>query len=60
MDVVIVVQRQTDLLEVVLALRASSRLARLLHSRQQNRDQNRDNENHDQQFDEGESTAALT
>jgi hypothetical protein len=42
---------QADLLEVVLALASSGRLARLLDSRQKKRDQDGDNGNDDEQFD---------
>jgi len=54
---VVLVQRQCDLFEIVLALRPPSRLARVLHSRQQERNENRNNGDHDKQFDERESTS---
>ena len=45
-------QRQSDLLQVVLALRTACCLTRLLNGRQQQGDQNCDNRNHDEQFDQ--------
>jgi hypothetical protein len=48
--------RQTQLLEVVSALRAASRFPRLLHSRQEQGDQDRDDRDDNQQFDERETT----
>ena len=56
MHVVVVVQREANLLHVILALRAASGLTRLLHGRQQQADQNRDDRNHNQQFNEREAT----
>ena len=44
----VVVNRQPDLAQVVLALRPPSRLARLLHGRQQQCDQDCDDRDHDQ------------
>src|SRR5690606_7341152 len=49
-----VMDRQGQLLEVVLALRAASGLACLLNGGQEQGDEDRDNSDHDQQFDEGE------
>ena len=49
-DVVVVVQRQTILLEMVLALRSPCRFTSLLNRRQQERDQHRDDGDDDQQF----------
>ena len=51
----IVVQSESDLLEVVLALSPTRRLASLLHSGQQQCDQHGDNRDHDEQLDEGEA-----
>jgi catechol 2,3-dioxygenase-like lactoylglutathione lyase family enzyme len=53
-DVVVVVQGQTHLLEVVAALGPAGRLPRLLHRRQQQGDQDRDDRDHHQQFDQRE------
>jgi hypothetical protein len=50
--------RQADLLEVVLALRSPRRLARGLDRRQQERDQYPDNRDHNQQLDERKTTLA--
>ena len=44
------VQRQADLLQVVLALKSPGRLARRLHGRQEQRDQYPDNRDNDQEF----------
>ena len=55
MDIEIIVERQTELFQVVFALNATSRLAGLLYRRKQQGDQNRNNRNHDQQFDECET-----
>lgn len=54
--VVVVVQRQAQLLHVVAALGAPGRLARLLNRREQQGDQDCDDRNHDQQFNECETT----
>jgi hypothetical protein len=54
----VVVQRESELLEVVLALRATGGLPRLLYSRQEQRNQNGYNRNHDQQLDQRESAPA--
>ena len=56
--VVIVVERQPELLQVVLALGASRRLTSLLNRREQQGDQDRDDCDHDQEFDEGEAFLA--
>src|SRR5882724_5938898 len=55
--VVVVVDGQTDLLEVVLALEARRRLTDSLHGWDQQRDQDRDNGDYDEQFKQGESLA---
>jgi hypothetical protein len=46
------VQCQANLVQVVLALRAPRRLARLLDGRQQQGDQDRDDRDHHQQFNQ--------
>ena len=56
-DAVVVVDRQADLLEVVLALGASGRFARRLHGRQQQSDQHADDGDDHQQFDERKATS---
>ena len=58
-DVVVVVERQTDLLQVVLALHAAGRLARLLHGGKQQSNQQGDDGHHDQQFNQGEAAIPL-
>jgi hypothetical protein len=50
--VVKLVQGQADLLEIVLALRAATRLPRSLHRRQQERDENANDRDHHQQLHE--------
>jgi hypothetical protein len=54
-DIQIIVERETELFQVVFALNATSRLAGLLYRRKQQGDQNRNNRNDNQQFDECES-----
>jgi hypothetical protein len=56
--IVVVVQREADLFEVVLALRAPCGFPRLLHGRQQQRDQDRNDRDDDEQFDESEPAPA--
>src|SRR5262249_12074145 len=56
--VVVGVQGDADLLEVVLALGAGGGFADLLDGGQQQADQDGDDGDHDQQFDEGEGSAA--
>src|SRR5262249_47923851 len=51
---VIVVQGQSDLLQIVLALRPSCCLAGLLNGRQQQGDEDSDDRDHHQQLDQGE------
>jgi hypothetical protein len=48
----IIVNRQPDLLEIILALRPSRRLACLLYRRQQQRYQDRDDGDDNQQFNQ--------
>src|SRR5690606_22809087 len=55
-DIEVVVQSQSDLLEVVLALGAARRLAGLLDGGQQQGDQDGDDGDHYEQFDESEAT----
>ena len=45
-DIVVVVQRQADLLDVVLALRPPGGLSRLLNGRKEQGNQDRDDGNH--------------
>ena len=54
MHIVVVEKTEANLLEVVLTLAASGRLAGCLHSRQQQRDQDADDGDHDQQLDQCE------
>ena len=58
MGVVIVVQSDTNLLQIVLALCSASCLTSLLNSRQQLCDQDRDDRDHNQQLDQGEPRPA--
>jgi hypothetical protein len=51
------VQSQSQLFEVVFALRAAGCFASLLYGGQQQCDQNRDDGDHHQQFDQSESPA---
>ena len=51
----VVGQSQTELLEIVLAGRATSRLACLLNGRTEQRDENRDDRDHDEQLNERET-----
>ena len=55
MNVVIIMQRQTDLLEIVDALRTTRRLSGRLHGWQQQRDQNGDDRDHHQEFNQRET-----
>ncbi len=57
-DVVVVVHRQGDLLDIVDALGAAGRLAGRLHGRQQQGDQQGDDRDHHQQFDQGKAASA--
>jgi len=54
-DIVVIVQAETELFQVVFALRPAGRLPGLLHRRQQQGNQNRDDGNHHQQFNQGKS-----
>ena len=54
----VIVQCQSQLLEIVAALRLSRRFARLLHGGQEDRQQNADDRDGDQQFDQCEATFA--
>ena len=58
--VVIVVERDPDLLQVVDALGAAGGLAGGLHRGQQQGDQDRDDRDHDQQLDQRETATTLT
>ena len=57
--VVKIVDRQADVLEVVLALGAAGRFAGGLNRRQQQRDQDADDRDDDQQFDERKAAVAI-
>ncbi len=54
----IAMERQTDLLQIILALQPRRRLAHLLDGGHEQRDQNRDDGDDDEQFDEREGGAA--
>ena len=56
MNVMVVVQRQPDLLQIVLALRSPGGFACLLYRRQQKSDQNRNNCDHHQQLNQRKCT----
>src|SRR5205823_2458176 len=56
--VVVVVDRQAELFEVILATQPRRRLPHLLHRRQQQADQGRDNGNDDKEFDQRERQTA--
>jgi hypothetical protein len=51
----VVVHRQTELLQIVLALAPPRCFTGLLHSGQQERNQHRNDGNDNEQFDEGET-----
>jgi hypothetical protein len=55
-----IMQGQTDLFQMVDALRPPSRLAGGLHRGQQQRDQHTDNRNHDQQLDQRKASRPST
>ena len=55
--VVMILPRQADLFQIVLALRDPGRFPRRLNGRQQQRDQNADDGDDDQQLDKGERAA---
>ena len=57
MRVMVVVQSQTNLLQIVLALRPASRLTSLLNSRQQQRHQNGNDRDHHQQLNQRKTSA---
>lgn len=56
--VVIIVNRQPDLLQIIFALCPASSFARLLNCRKQKSDQNGDNGNHNQQLNQRKSGSA--
>ena len=58
-SVMIAVHGDSQLLEVVLALSATSGFACLLNGRQQQGNQNGDNRNHDQQFDQRKTAVTI-
>ena len=55
-DVMVIVAGESNLLEIVFALRAAGGFASLLDSRQQQRDKDRNDCDHDEKFDQREST----
>ena len=59
-DVVVIVECQSELLQVILALRTASCLASLLHCWQQQGHKNGDDRNHHQKFDQRKSAMAET
>ncbi len=56
MGVVVVVKRQPQLLQMILALCPASRFTSLLNGREQEGDEDRDDRDHHQQFNERERT----
>jgi hypothetical protein len=58
-DIVEVVESQTELLQIIFAARTAGRFPRLLHGGQQQRDQDGDNGDHNQQLDQGKSLPAV-
>jgi len=58
--VMVVLDRQPNLLQVVLALRPSRGLPRSLHGRQEQSDQACDNGDHNQEFDQRETVCQMT
>lgn len=50
MNIVIIMNSQSELLQIVLALRSSGRFARLLNSREEQGDKNSDNRNDHKKF----------
>src|SRR5690606_31233196 len=56
-DIVIIVNRQTELFKVVFALRPAGRLAGLLNRRQQQRNQDGNNGDDDKQLDQRKISA---
>jgi hypothetical protein len=53
------VQAKTDLLEVVGALKTTSRLASSLHSGQEQGDEHGNDRNHDQELDQGKALGMI-
>jgi hypothetical protein len=51
------VDGQSQLFQIVFALRTTSRFASLLDSGQEQSNQDRNDRNHNQQFNQGESTS---
>ena len=56
----VIVQSQTNLLQIVFALCPSGGFARVLDGRQKQRYQDGDDCDHDKQFDQRESNAIMT
>ena len=59
-DIVVIMNGDSDLLQVVRALRAAGRFSGRLNRRQQQGDQDADDRDHDQQFDQGKTSAFRT
>ena len=57
MGVVVVVKRQPQLLQMILALCSASRFTSLLNGREQEGDEDRDDRDHHQHFNEREHAA---
>ena len=57
MTAVIIMKGESNLLEIILALRSTGSRTRLLHRRKQQRDENCNNGNDNQQFNERESSS---
>jgi hypothetical protein len=56
-NIVVIVNAQTDLLQIAFAAHAAGRFAGLLHCRQQERDEDADDRNHHQQLDQCKARA---
>jgi hypothetical protein len=56
---VVILQRQAELFQIVLALRAPGRFTRLLHGRKQQGHQHSDDGDDDQQFDQREAATRI-
>jgi hypothetical protein len=57
LGIVVSLERQAQLLEVLLALHPGRGFADLLHGRQEQAEEDADDGNHDQQLDQGETRA---
>jgi hypothetical protein len=56
----VIVERQTDLLEVVAALHSPGRLARRLHGRQQHRDQDADDRDDHEELNQRKAAIGIS